>query len=251
MDVFKLLFLELFLFSANAAPLAERLFMLSMDHIPTGPYYSNVTGNVTGWHSSPIWPAWWMNGDDRSNGEFDMFEAYEPNNHASITLHDWDQSLYGNCTMPDNITQYANSSGNAFGGITQFSPNGTSLEPFNKAGGGVYVMQWDHGKFIREWTFVKPNIPADILNGSPNPNPDTWGMPNAYFPFGKNCHPDTVNHMYLILNIAFCNGPVTEECKDIVRMQPEAFNETYFLINYMKAFCRPNEKCLTGIYGSG
>jgi ribosomal protein S27E len=140
--------------------------MLSMDHIPTGPYYNNATGNITGWHSSPIWPAWWMNGDDRSNGEFDMFEAYEPNNHASITLHDWDQSLYGNCTIPSNITQYANSSGNAFDGITQFSPNGTSLEPFNKAGGGVYVMQWDHGKFIREWTFVKPNIPADILNVS-------------------------------------------------------------------------------------
>uniref|UniRef100_A0A914D8P3 Uncharacterized protein n=1 Tax=Acrobeloides nanus TaxID=290746 RepID=A0A914D8P3_9BILA len=84
-----------------------------------------------------------------------------------------------------------------------------------------------------------------------NPNPDTWGMPNAYFPFGKNCNPETVNNMYLILNIAFCNPPVTEECKDIVRMQPEAFKETYFLINYMKVFCRPNEQCLTGIYGSG
>jgi hypothetical protein len=53
-----------------------------------------------------------------------------------------------------------------YGGMSQLSPAGTSLESFNKAGGGVYVMQWDHGKFIREWTFVKPNVPADLLNVS-------------------------------------------------------------------------------------
>ena len=91
-----------------------------------------------------------MNGDDASNGEFDMFEGYEPNEYAFISLHNWDKGLYGNCTIPDNITQYYNGSGNMYGGTSQFSPHGTSLEAFNKAGGGVYVMQWDHGKFIRE-----------------------------------------------------------------------------------------------------
>ena len=48
-----------------------------MDHIPTGPYI-----NSSGWHSSPVLPAWWMAGDYGSNGEFDMFEGYEPNDSA-------------------------------------------------------------------------------------------------------------------------------------------------------------------------
>lgn len=89
---------------------------------------------------------------------------YEPDDRAAITLHNWDEQLYGNCTMPSNITQYFNGSGTMYDGSSQLSPHGTGLAAFNNAGGGVYVMQWDHGRFIREWTFTKPNIPMDILN---------------------------------------------------------------------------------------
>jgi hypothetical protein len=35
---------------------------------------------------------------------------------------------------------------------------------FNQAGGGVFAMEWEREKFIRVWNFVKPNIPADIVN---------------------------------------------------------------------------------------
>jgi hypothetical protein len=134
------------------------LFVLSMDHIPTGP--------SSGKHDSPIWPAWWLAGDEHWNSEFDMFEGYEPDDRAFITLHNWDPELHGNCTIPENITQYYNGSGHTSHGMSQFSPRGTSLGPFNQAGGGVYAMQWDHENFIREWTFVKPNVPADLLNVS-------------------------------------------------------------------------------------
>lgn len=66
--------------------------------------------------------------------------------------------------MFKDIARYYNGRGWEYNGMSQLTPYGTGLGPVNAAGGGVYVMQWEHGRFIRVWTFVKPNIPADILN---------------------------------------------------------------------------------------
>lgn len=46
------------------------------------------------------------------------------------------------------------------------APNGTYNIPFNQAGGGVFVLEWDRERFLRIWNFVKPNIPTDIVNVS-------------------------------------------------------------------------------------
>uniref|UniRef100_A0A914CJ62 Uncharacterized protein n=1 Tax=Acrobeloides nanus TaxID=290746 RepID=A0A914CJ62_9BILA len=71
-------------------------------------------------------------------------------------------------------------------------------------------------------------------------------MPNAFFPFGANCNPNVINNDYIVFDIAFCNPPMQQSCEDIVRMQPSSFADAYFLINYVKVFCRPGETCYTG-----
>uniref|UniRef100_A0A914D607 GH16 domain-containing protein n=1 Tax=Acrobeloides nanus TaxID=290746 RepID=A0A914D607_9BILA len=183
------------------------LFLLSMDHLPVGPY---ATGS--GWHSSPVWPAFWFVGESGTNGEFDAYEGFNPNDFAFVTLINWASWKWGNCTNLNNITSYYNGSGWDHNRMTLDTPHGTADMPFNNAGGGVYAVQWSYPDFIRTWTFVKPNVPADITNGSPNPNPDTWGQPHSYFPFGTNCNPNVINDVYMVLNIAFCNAPNQDFC---------------------------------------
>jgi hypothetical protein len=130
-----------------------------MDHLPVGPYEPG-----SGWHSSPVWPAFWFAGDDNTNGEIDPYEGFNPVDTTYSGIHNWDPAKYGNCTLPDDIEKYFNGSGRINGGWTELSPHGTADEPFNRAGGGVYAVQWDREKFVRVWTFVKLNIPTDILN---------------------------------------------------------------------------------------
>uniref|UniRef100_A0A914D5T8 Apple domain-containing protein n=1 Tax=Acrobeloides nanus TaxID=290746 RepID=A0A914D5T8_9BILA len=218
-------------------------FVLSLDHVPVGPY-----ANGSGWHSSPVWSMFMMTGDQASNGEFDFYKAHNPVDVANSMIYNNDEALYGKCSLPWDPKKYANISGWADNELMQEGPHGTSDVPFNKAGGGVYAAQWVHGSFIKVWYFVKPNIPADILNENPNPNPGTWGTPNGYYVFGDNCNPEVVNNNYLVLYIAFCNPPVTQECQDIMRNNPSNFQDTYFLIDYLKVFCRPGENCWSGNY---
>lgn len=60
------------------------------------------------------------------------------------------------------ITKFSGQITNA--GCSVEAQNGTFNTGFNKAGGGVFAMEWDREHFIRVWNFVRPNIPADINN---------------------------------------------------------------------------------------
>jgi hypothetical protein len=64
--------------------------------------------------------------------------------------------------------------------------NGSYGEPFNKIGGGYYVLEWTNS-FFRAFLFTKRNVPADLKRGLPNPS--SWGKPYAYFQLGSNCPP--------------------------------------------------------------
>jgi beta-glucanase (GH16 family) len=137
------------------------LFILSVDHIPAGP------------PAAGLWPAFWTYGPDWPNqGEIDILESITYYDHNDISLHtnegcsfsvndsiffngQWAQQSYGpmtNCTTNPGY------------GCSITAPNGTYNTGFNQAGGGVYAMEWDSQNFIRIWNFVKPNVPADILN---------------------------------------------------------------------------------------
>uniref|UniRef100_A0A914CQ94 GH16 domain-containing protein n=1 Tax=Acrobeloides nanus TaxID=290746 RepID=A0A914CQ94_9BILA len=80
-----------------------------MDHLPVGPYEPG-----SGWHSSPVWPAFWFAGDDDTNGEIDPYEGFNPGDTAYSGIHNWDPAKYGNCTLPDDIEKYFNGSGLVF-----------------------------------------------------------------------------------------------------------------------------------------
>ena len=55
---------------------------------------------------------------------------------------------------------------------------GSAGAPFNAAGGGVIAMLWDETQ-ISFWRFERNQIPQDIQDE--NPNPETWGIPVAYW----------------------------------------------------------------------
>lgn len=69
---------------------------------------------------------------------------------------------------------------------------------FNAADGGVYAMLWD-SDYIRLWHFSRDNIPSDI--DAKNPEPETWGLPDALFG-GSKCNVDSFfKDMSIVINI--------------------------------------------------
>uniref|UniRef100_A0A914DXD6 Uncharacterized protein n=1 Tax=Acrobeloides nanus TaxID=290746 RepID=A0A914DXD6_9BILA len=52
-----------------------------MDYLPVGP---NAT--EPGWHSSPVWSAFWLVGESGTNGVFNAYEGFNPNYFAFVTL---------------------------------------------------------------------------------------------------------------------------------------------------------------------
>uniref|UniRef100_A0A914CZZ7 Glycoside hydrolase family 16 protein n=1 Tax=Acrobeloides nanus TaxID=290746 RepID=A0A914CZZ7_9BILA len=135
-------------------------------------------------------------------------------------------------------------------GCSVHTESGTFNTGFNKAGGGVFALQWDRERFIRVWNFVQPNIPTDIAQESPNPNPDNWGLPSAQYTLGPDCTPDHFSNQTMMFDIALCGSWVAENypggeaaCENTVKFHPEEFTEAYWLINYLKVFCKPNEPC--------
>jgi hypothetical protein len=114
---------------------------------------------------------------------------------------------------------------------------------FNREGGGVYATEWT-SDFIAIWHFPRSQIPQDIQSG--NPNPSSWGRPLAKFAGACNIDEHFRDHR-IIFDITFCGdwagGVWNQQCSDkqtdcqsFVREQPEAFVESYWLINSIKVY---------------
>jgi len=91
--------------------------------------------------------------------------------------------------------------------------------PVNEKGGAVYVLEWDPAnEYIRSWSFPKDtelptNLQATIDAASQDgwtviPDPDTWGLPYAYFAIGEStgCTADHFQNMHIVFNLAFCGN---------------------------------------------
>lgn len=63
-------------------------------------------------------------------------------------------------------------------------------------------MQWT-SEYIRIWFFPRGEIPSDIVNNSPNPNPASWGLPQAHMQGDCVIDQHFQSHK-IILNNAFC-----------------------------------------------
>jgi hypothetical protein len=125
-------------------------------------------------------PSWTIRTNSGPYGEIDILESFSDNTQNFVTLH-----TAGQCTFqaPAN-TQKGTPNENDFDcnldgpGCSVKGVQGSYGDPFNKAGGGVYAMQWT-SSFIKIFFFPRNAIPADITAG--NPDPTKWGLPNANF----------------------------------------------------------------------
>ncbi|KAJ4294523.1 hypothetical protein N0V90_008214 [Kalmusia sp. IMI 367209] len=167
-----------------------------------------------------------------------------------MSLHTTDNcTISGSGSAGKVVTKncYINAAGqtsNAGCGIESSSASsfGTTL---NKAGGGIYAMQWT-STAIKIWFFTRDTIPYNLFGNSPEP--DTWGTPQANFQGSCDINKHFVNHR-LVIDTTFCGdwgnavwasnptcSKLAASCNDYVANNPSAFTEGYWRINYLKVF---------------
>lgn len=202
------------------------LFIFDIDHMPTG---------------CGTWPALWLYGSNWPyNGEIDIIEGANLVKSNQVTLHT------GNaCTMSQkrNHTgvEYSNNctQSSGFGCAVSAGRSFTYGSRFNERGGGIYTMLWDDTG-IRIWFLFRTqfNYLAKI------PKPETWGIPQATFPFTPSCPKNNFINNTLVINIDFCGDwagttfPIEckGDCATFVKNDPLSFNEAYWTFRDIKVY---------------
>ncbi|KAF7323747.1 hypothetical protein MKEN_00595700 [Mycena kentingensis (nom. inval.)] len=143
------------------------LFIFDIEHMPA------VCG---------AWPAVWFTGDNWPyKGEIDVVEGVSLYNKNIYSVHTGD-----GCTLTDSLISSmskvkiieSTKSCNAIdspGACGFTDETDTTFGPgFNKAGGGVFAMQFDTSA-IQMWFFQAGSVPSDISSFAPEPS--SWGTP--------------------------------------------------------------------------
>ncbi|KAF2804641.1 uncharacterized protein BDZ99DRAFT_425457 [Mytilinidion resinicola] len=197
------------------------------------------------------WPAFWSLGDGTwpAHGEIDIIEGVSKNTKNLMVLHTADGCSVSSSgmtgTLNSPVCDVSVSTSGCSVTPTQANTYGTD---FNTAKGGVYAMEWT-STAIKMWFFPRTAIPKSITTG--NPDTTTFGTPTAAF--AGSCDIDThfKNHRF-IFDTTFCgdwagntygssgcpqssSDPITA-CVNYVGQNPLAFTESYWLINYFKAY---------------
>jgi len=213
------------------------------------------------------WPAFWTNGPNWPlEGEIDIVEGVSNYTDNQSTVH----TGHG-CTLPSNFSTpsvfsqsssgqlvggtncAANETGNQGCGVRMLTLN--SFGPgFNSNGGGVYAMLWDETG-IAVFFFPRQSVPSDITSG--NPNPPSWGLPNAKWP-ASSCNPFQFFRDHVaIFDTTLCGDwagndwgdsglPGQEQscaqrtgqssCETFVLNNGGSFTEAYWEVSYVKLF---------------
>ncbi|KAJ6469495.1 glycoside hydrolase family 16 protein [Mycena sanguinolenta] len=140
------------------------------------------------------WPAVWFTGANWPyQGEIDVVEGVSLYTENIYSVH-----TGSGCTIPSSsvsamtqvtivegtdcdATQFPAGCGFSDKEATTFGPG------FNKAGGGVFALQFDTTG-INMWFFQTGSVPSDITALAPNPS--TWGTPRMSVPT-SSCSPTT------------------------------------------------------------
>ncbi|KAF2482405.1 concanavalin A-like lectin/glucanase domain-containing protein [Neohortaea acidophila] len=215
------------------------LFVLDLAHMPVAACGS--------------WPSFWTLGGTGvwpSSGEIDIIELVNQVPDNLMSLH----TLPGCTVAAADETGTLLSSNCGFAGgfegctVQATSPFNSGTE-FNAAGGGVYAMEWTSAA-IRMWFFPRNAIPATLL--SPFPDVSALGVPMANFAGSCNIDSYFSNHS-LMFDIDFCGswaGPTFQadgcppldptnswsSCNEFVALNPGAFTETYWEVNYLNVY---------------
>mmetsp|Transcript_72316 Transcript_72316/g.223444 ORF Transcript_72316/g.223444 Transcript_72316/m.223444 type:complete len:525 (+) Transcript_72316:224-1798(+) len=231
----------------SAAIFNEGLFVVTLDHIPTG---------------CGTWSAFWMFGEDAAHhwpawGEYDIIEGVHTANRMSTALHttmgcdqssvqaDWNP---GRSKPADNC--YVAAQGQQSNqGCSQRGPPNSFGPGFNNHGGGTFAAEWDPvGEQIRTWFWPAGGEPADLLQK--RPRPDFWGAPFSQFTLLRSACPSShFKNMRLVFDITLCGdlgNPTFKEfcpveasrmtCEDLVAAQP--LPEAYWSVRTLDVYGR-------------
>ncbi|KAH7095121.1 concanavalin A-like lectin/glucanase domain-containing protein [Paraphoma chrysanthemicola] len=236
-----------------------------------------------------LWLACWLLGAESwpAGGEVDLVEGVNDYEHNAVTLHtsngcvvdnvtslipgsaqadDFDAPFTGTLTTADCDVAAANQDKNvgcsikAPSSLSQVqigrgsSQDQTSLPSygteFNKAGGGIYAMEWTTTS-ISVWFFPRTSPLYTSTANSTTPDPKQWGTPLAHFA-GSGCDlAARFRDLRIIFNTAFCGEWAGKEwdrscaektgvdtCDAYVRDHPEVFKEAYWEVSGLKWFQR-------------
>ncbi|KAH7710381.1 endo1,3(4)-beta-glucanase [Aphelenchoides avenae] len=214
--------------------------LMDFEHMPVG---------------SGTWPAYWMTGPNWPvTGELDIIEEGHGETRNKVSGHtsgacilprEDESQMTGTWykTYPDDVYYSRNCSQSGIGCCIK-DDVGTFGQAVNDHQGGVVAVEWVKEKYFKLWFFKRSEIPADITAG--NPSPSCWGKPVAFLRTESNCV-NRFNDLRVTINISFCGMAVpffpgsndaekTAACEDYVRNNPSAFNDAYWLVNYIKVF---------------
>ncbi|KAL4986558.1 endo-1,3(4)-beta-glucanase xgeA [Aspergillus falconensis] len=215
----------------------QGLYVVDIQHMP---------GSICG-----TWPAFWTVGPDwPTDGEIDIIEGVNKHEANEIVLH-----TSGTCDVGGdyNMTGTMTSSecGEASGtiGCVVKGQQGSSGDPFNEQGGGVYAMEWQE-EYLKIWYFPRSSIPESLTAGTPDTS--SFGTPMAHLQGSCNFK-ERFTHQKLILDTTFCGDwaggvfgdsgcPVSDasdpmmSCKNYVAENPAAYKNAYWELNSIKIY---------------
>ncbi|KAJ5179177.1 hypothetical protein N7492_002387 [Penicillium capsulatum] len=207
------------------------------------------------------WPAFWMLGPDwPNNGEIDIIEGVNLQSKNQITLH----TNAGCSIQKSGFSGKARTTNCDVQARGQVKNQGCTIEDddktlgsgFNDNQGGIYATEWT-SESINVWFFPRHTEPQDIHGDSPNPS--VWKQqPTAKF--AGNCNIDSHfrNHN-IVFDITFCGdwasgawnttascAKKADTCDEFVANQPNAFADSYWKINSLKAYTMNGAKASVG-----
>ncbi|RDW78926.1 putative GPI anchored endo-1,3(4)-beta-glucanase [Aspergillus mulundensis] len=215
----------------------QGLYVVDIQHMP---------GSICG-----TWPAFWTVGPDwPTDGEIDIIEGVNKHEANEIVLH-----TSGTCDVGGgfNMTGTMTSSecGEASGtiGCVVKGQQGSSGDPFNENGGGVYAMEWQE-EYLKIWYFPRSSIPESLAAGTPDVT--TFGTPMAHLQGSCNFK-ERFTHQKLILDTTFCGDwaggvfgdsgcPVSDasnpiqSCVNYVAENPAEYKNAYWELNSIKIY---------------
>ncbi|KAF8901351.1 glycoside hydrolase family 16 protein [Gymnopilus junonius] len=197
------------------------------------------------------WPAIWQTkpaNDWPVGGELDILEGVNDAGPNVATLH-----TTPGCSMPELREQAGTSLRtdcdyrlDNMGCSVEF-PDDYSYGPsFNEKGGGWFAVErtWSHIK-VWFWSRGDSSLPQDVLFGGAEIDPDSWGLPMAYFP-DTSCNMAEHFHEHsIIINLTFCGdwagstygqSGCPSTCEDFVNSNPWEFADAYFDLGAIRVY---------------
>ncbi|KAK5095182.1 hypothetical protein LTR70_003660 [Exophiala xenobiotica] len=228
---------------ASKQAFTHGLFIGDFEHIPAG-----ICGT---------WPAFWTLGPNWPyTGEVDIMEGVNANMNNVMSLHtnetciiEGDKTTMTGSLENTNCAYYPDS--NIGCGVKDDRTTSFGVG-FNKAGGGVYAMQWT-SESINIWYWPRSEVPDDVDNKSPDPG--SWGLPSGRLGVGDCSIDQHFQSHKIIFDTTFCgeyagNANVWNSndanscsastglatCDNYVANNPEAFKDAYWSVNYVRVY---------------